>query len=172
MREFKEFTFTNKDYATLATMLPQCLWDEQTLVTLLRRKLSRASVVPSNEIPSTVVTMNSRVTFRVNDSQEHTRVIILNDTDRLVGMTLPVTSKRGLALLGMSEGQTVTLNEPNGRCETITVLEVAYQPEAVSDFHEGNTKTLQANNVFKRPVLRVVDNTLDYDRDTLEQMQR
>jgi len=159
MRELKEFTFTNKDYAILTTRLLQCAWDDETLVAQLRRKLSRARVVRSEEIAPTVVTMNSRVTFSVDECHDHTRVIVSNEADRLVGMTLPVTSRRGLALLGMSEGQAVTLREPGGSLETITVLKVAYQPEAVANNRKDNVETLPVVNVFRRPVLRLVDNT-------------
>lgn len=168
MREIKEFILTNKDYAILTTALLQCLWDDETLVPQLRRKLSRASVVPSHQIPSTVVTMNSRVSFRVNDGREDTRVIIPDEADRLIGMTLPVTSKRGLALLGMSEGQTVTLKEPGGRSDTITVLEVTYQPEAVANRQDGDAKRSRPTDPVQRPHLRLIHNSDDDNRRSLE----
>ncbi|MBO9462175.1 nucleoside-diphosphate kinase [Labrenzia sp. PO1] len=131
MREPKQFIFTNKDYATLTRMVSQCPRTNTPFVSLLRRKLAQAHVVPSSEIPVNVVTMNSRVTFQVDDHAPDTRVVIPDEADSLVGLTLPITTTTGMALLGMSEKQSIDLTGFGRQSRTLTVIGVAYQPEAM-----------------------------------------
>jgi regulator of nucleoside diphosphate kinase len=131
MREPKQFIFTNKDYATLTRMVSQCPRTNTPFVSLLRRKLAQAHVVPSSEIPVNVVTMNSRVTFQVDDHAPDTRVVIPDEADSLVGLTLPITTTTGMALLGMSEKQNIDLTGFGCQSRTLTVIGVAYQPEAM-----------------------------------------
>ncbi|ERP90936.1 hypothetical protein Q669_06680 [Labrenzia sp. C1B10] len=131
MREPKQFIFTNKDYATLTRMVSQCPRTNTPFVSLLRRKLAQAHVVPSSEIPVNVVTMNSRVTFQVDDHAPDTRVVIPDEADSLVGLTLPITTTTGMALLGMSEKQSMELAGLGCQSRTLTVIGVAYQPEAM-----------------------------------------
>ncbi|MCR9285093.1 MAG: hypothetical protein NXH99_25590 [Rhodobacteraceae bacterium] len=131
MREPKQFIFTNKDYATLTRMVSQCPRTNTPFVSLLRRKLAQAHVVPSSEIPVNVVTMNSRVTFQVDDHAPDARVVIPDEADSLVGLTLPITTTTGMALLGMSEKQSIELTGLGRQSRTLTVIGVAYQPEAM-----------------------------------------
>lgn len=48
----------------------------------------------------------------------------------LVGSVLSITNPRGLALLGLAEGERMTFSRADGREETIWVENVVYQPEA------------------------------------------
>jgi regulator of nucleoside diphosphate kinase len=68
--------------------------------------------------------------FRVNDGPPKTRVIVQRDEGLFPGAILPITSLRGVALLGMREGQSVTVCQLCGSVETICVDRVEYQPEA------------------------------------------
>ena len=83
-----------------------------------------------DDIPPTVVTLSSRVAYRVNDGPAETRIVAHDEMRGLVGMLLPITNPRGLALLGLAEGQSMTIPNADGKLDTLTVQEVLYQPEA------------------------------------------
>ncbi|MEJ6783617.1 nucleoside-diphosphate kinase [Aminobacter sp. Piv2-1] len=121
---------TTKDFAIVKTMLDRLAWSGGPLVDLLRRKLASAQVVFSNEADPDVVTLNSRVIFTVNGGARHTRVVTQGTTDGMVGLTMPITVPRGLALLGLRKGQSIVVDCGRGTAETIHVADILYQPEA------------------------------------------
>ena len=121
---------TIKDYTILEAMLERHPACGDTFSIFLQRKISSAVVVFREDIPATVVTLSSRVAYRVNDGPAETRIVAHDEMRGLVGMLLPITNPRGLALLGLAEGQSITIPAADGSLETLTVHEVVYQPEA------------------------------------------
>jgi regulator of nucleoside diphosphate kinase len=108
----------------------------------LREKLSTTTVVSRDKVDPCVVTINSRVLFRVNDEPIQSRVVIHDDRRRVDGLTIPITVPLGLALLGLTEGQESIFRGPRNATQKLQIMEVAYQPEAterqaaVSQFFE------------------------------------
>ena len=96
---------------------------------MIRDKLSSAGVVFPEDIDPRIVTLNSRVMFRVNDGPPDTRVVVHGRENNLVGVTIPILIPRGLALLGMAEGQEGAIHGPD-HPDRIQVDRVAFQPEA------------------------------------------
>lgn len=84
----------------------------------------------SRRHPATVVTLSSRVAYRVNDGPAEIRIFAHDEMRGLVGVLLPITNPRGLALLGLVESQSMSIPTADGGLETLTVHEVVYQPEA------------------------------------------
>jgi regulator of nucleoside diphosphate kinase len=121
---------TTKDYAILETMLERCAEPNGPYAYLLRRKLSGAGIWLSADIPPDVVTINTRATFRANDEPAQTRIVAQAPIHGLVGLLLPITTLRGLALLGLSKGENIAFDEGDGSDTVLTVTKVAYQPEA------------------------------------------
>lgn len=138
---------TTKDYAILETMLLRCREPDSPHASLLKKKLSDAGIWLSADIPPDAVTINSRILFRVDDSPAQTRIIAQTPVSGVVGMLLPVTSIRGLALLGLAEGESIEVAETPGCVTRLTVVEVAYQPEAAQR---------EAQRLRSRPRLRLV----------------
>lgn len=95
----------------------------------IRRKLASAKVVFPNDVPTDVVTLNSRVRFRVGAALPEERTIVGGPSEAAYGVTLPLASSRGLALIGAAAGQTVEALLPNGTVETLLIEAVPYQPE-------------------------------------------
>ncbi|SJM34642.1 nucleoside-diphosphate kinase [Mesorhizobium delmotii] len=148
---------TTKDYTILEVMRERHPARTQTLLIILDRKISSALVMFLEDIPATVVTLSSRVAYRVNDGPTETRILTHGEMRGLVGMLLPITNPRGLALLGLAEGQSMTIPSADGSPETLTVHEVVYQPEAAR--RERLKLALGAepgSSQLGRPVLRVV----------------
>ncbi|MGI6851882.1 nucleoside-diphosphate kinase [Mesorhizobium sp. 1B3] len=145
---------TTKDFTILEVMLDRRLSTDPTMAPLIRRKLDTAVVVFREDVPVNVVTLNSRVTYRVGDGEAEPRIISHDELRGLVGFTLPITHPRGLALLGLQEGQSIEIPVNGGGVETLTVEKILFQPEAA-----GRTMT-ESRRAGRR--LRLV-----YDADAL-----
>lgn len=94
----------------------------------IRRKLATATVVFPNDVPTNVVTLNSRVRFRVGTALPEERTIVGGPSEAAYGVTLPLASPRGLALIGAAVGQTVEALLPNDTIEILLIEAVPYQP--------------------------------------------
>jgi len=102
-----------------------------TNIDRLKSELERALVVPSGEIPSDVVTMNSRIIFRKLDSDDEMEITLVYPSDsdvnaRKISILTPV----GSALLGLRTGDIIDWPVPSGKICTYRVISVLYQPEA------------------------------------------
>lgn len=93
---------------------------------LLGDELSRALVVPANQVPLDVVRMNSRVVY-VDESSGVSREVLLvfpEEADLAHGK-ISVLSPVGSALLGLKEGQTIDWafpNDPSRRLKVVSVV--------------------------------------------------
>lgn len=100
------------------------------LANLFRQNLARASVVPPEQVPPTVVTMNSRFFFEDEPSGVHRVAQLVYPTDATAdGMKISVLAPVGMALLGLSAGRAVSFPIPGGRLRRLRVVKVLYQPE-------------------------------------------
>lgn len=91
----------------------------------LVNELARAQVVPACEVPMSVVAMYSTVEFRDNLSGR-TQIVTLVYPHESAGRerSISVLTPVGAALLGLSEGQSIAYETPDGRCRTLTVVKV------------------------------------------------
>ena len=122
---------TPKDQHLLHALLAQRGKDD-SFTLLLREKLAAATIVPEHAMPPDVVTLYSRVRYRIGELPPTTRILIHDPAHAIVGATLSVSSPRGLALLGLAAGATTTFTNPDSVAESISVEEILYQPEAAS----------------------------------------
>lgn len=102
----------------------------------LEAELARADVVEPEDIPPTVVTMNSTVRFKVlPNAQEFELTLVypkdLDDSGRKISILAPV----GSALLGLSQGDEIEWPKPGGGMMRVRIEEVTYQPERAGEFH-------------------------------------
>ena len=121
---------TTKDFTILEIMLDRVADPGEPIGRLLRRKLDTAVIMLRDEIPPDVATLNSRVRFRVDAGEAETRVLSHAPMGSPVGMFLPITAPRGLALLGLAENEQIKVEMPSGRHEYLVLERVLYQPEA------------------------------------------
>lgn len=104
--------------------------------TALMAELSRAEVVEPEQIPPTVITMNSTVRFAMEESGEEFCLTLVypkdmnGDSDR-ISVLAPV----GSALLGLSTDDHIEWPGPGGKLTKVRILEVIYQPERAGEFH-------------------------------------
>ncbi|MCC4243839.1 nucleoside-diphosphate kinase [Stappia indica] len=158
---------TTKDFTLLEVMRDRRRGHEDPLVPILKRKLETATVVFREDVPETVATLSSRVTYSVDGRTPDTRVISHDHLSMPMGMFLPITTRRGLALLGLSEGEEFLLQDASGRQERILLQKVHFQPEAARRSGGGSTgetgeTAAQAmpEPARRRPLLKLVHGAL------------
>jgi regulator of nucleoside diphosphate kinase len=145
---------TTKDFTILEVMRDRCLGKDASLAPILQRKLDSATVVFREDVPADVATLSSRVTFSVDGRDPDTRILSHDRMTSPVGMFLPITNLRGLALLGLTEGQEFVLSD-GGRDEARVLLEtVHYQPEAAK--REKDALTRGTAPAERRPALKLI----------------
>lgn len=149
---------TTKDFSVLEVMRDRCLGRDDPLAPILKRKIESATVMFREDIPGNVATLSSRVTFSVEGREPDSRILSHDRMTSPIGMFLPVTTVRGLALLGLSEGQAFTVTIANGEEERILLHEVHYQPEAAGREKERSERT--TTPISSKPSLRVIKGAL------------
>ena len=102
----------------------------------LQAELDRAEVVEPQDIPPTVVTMNSTVRFAIAETGKEFCLTLVYPRDMdgsadLLSILAPV----GAALLGLSVGDELTWPGPGGKTMTVRVQEIVYQPERAGELH-------------------------------------
>lgn len=120
---------TAKDSAYLQSLLNSKDQDEDFLA-LLRRKLENANLMLDHTVDRRVATIDSRVEISIGGGFTEERILTRDEKASNPGNALPITTPRGLALLGLREGEVFPLRKPNGIIEPIKLIKVVYQPEA------------------------------------------
>ena len=110
---------TTKDFSILEVMRDRCLGMDDPLAPLIKQKIDSAQVVFRDDVAPDVATLSSRVRFRVDEGDPDTRILSHERMASAVGMFLPITIPRGLALLGLEEGQEFRLTTRDGRVESV-----------------------------------------------------
>lgn len=102
----------------------------------LSDELDRAELVVSEQIAGNVVTMNSRVVFRDEETGDAREVTLVypQESDPDAGR-ISVLAPIGSALLGLSIGQTIDWPLPRGKLKRLRVAEILYQPEEAGHLH-------------------------------------
>lgn len=118
---------TEQDFERLSLLVQH---SESKTAELLEEELARATVLPQNEIPKDIVTMNSTIRFVDEDNGKNSEVTLVYPQDadvtkRKVSVLAPV----GMALIGLKVGQSIEWPMPNGH-RTLKVISIIYQPEA------------------------------------------
>ncbi|NLD55335.1 MAG: nucleoside-diphosphate kinase [Burkholderiaceae bacterium] len=152
---------TTKDFTILEVMRDRSLDPEDPLAQILKRKTESAVVMFRDDVPADVATLRSRVTFSIDGRDPDTRVISHDRMSSPVGMFLPITSLRGLALLGLSEGQEFVLTNADGVEERITLDKVNYQPEAARREEEALERLTPQP---RKPTLKIIPGGVSGDQ--------
>ena len=139
---------TTKDIAILETMLDRSPDRLTPVALMLRAKIETARIVFREDVPETVATLNSRLSFRVNGGEPDSRIISQSAMNASVGHFLPITTLRGLALLGMMQGQSAMIPARDGE-EEIELLSVLHQPEAAQ-------RKMRNERAAPAPALRLI----------------
>jgi regulator of nucleoside diphosphate kinase len=134
----KTIYITESDYEKLETLLENTKKTgsrNQDNLSKLEEELERCEVVESQEIPSGVVTLNSKVRFRDLDTDKEMIItLVFPSRANLSEGRISVTSPIGTAILGYAENDVIEWKVQAGT-KNIRIEEVIYQPEAAGDYH-------------------------------------
>lgn len=91
----------------------------------LLEEITRARIARDHEIPPTLVTMGATVHFRDEDNGREGVVRLVYPYEAgSCHRSVSVLTSVGAALLGLSEGQSIEYETPDGRLKTLTVVKV------------------------------------------------
>ena len=103
---------------------------------MLEAELDRAQVVERREVAADIVTMRSKVVFEdVETGKQQEAVLVYPEEADLSRSRISVLAPVGMALLGVSRGQSISWPLPGARTRTLRVVSILYQPEAAGDLH-------------------------------------
>jgi regulator of nucleoside diphosphate kinase len=124
---------TSTDMERLRTLIDTTAGD---LAETLDEELLRAEVVEPSQVPPDVVTMNSRVVYRDEDTGETREVTLSYPQDASLEQgRVSVLAPVGAALLGLSVGQDIEWQQPGGKHKRLRIVSVTYQPQAAGHPH-------------------------------------
>ncbi|PTL79281.1 nucleoside diphosphate kinase regulator [Vitiosangium sp. GDMCC 1.1324] len=124
---------TSTDMERLRTLIDTTAGDQAET---LDAELLRAEVVDPTQVPPDVVTMNSRVVYRDEDTQETREVTLSYPKDASLEQgRVSVLAPVGAALLGLSVGQEIEWQQPGGKHKRLRIVSVTYQPQAAGHTH-------------------------------------
>jgi regulator of nucleoside diphosphate kinase len=103
--------------------------------TMLDELFERAEIVASRDIAANIVTMNSQVTLKNDETGEAmTWTVVYPGRADVEAGRLNVFSPAGMALIGLKRGDTVRFTPPSGAQQTFKIDRILFQPEASDDF--------------------------------------
>jgi regulator of nucleoside diphosphate kinase len=124
-----ERTLTELDAARLGKLT------DRQLPPALAALLDMADVLPSREVPSDIVTMNSQVEVEDPSTQQRQTLTLCYPGDAQPGAGfVSVLSPVGIGLLGVKTGALARWDMPNGSEGAARVVAVLFQPEASGDY--------------------------------------
>ncbi len=102
----------------------------------LETELSRANIVEPQEVPPTVVSMNSTVRFVVESTGEAFNLTLVYPKNMdSSGSKISILAPVGSALLGLTQGDQIAWPKPGGGQLRVRIEEILYQPERSGDYH-------------------------------------
>jgi regulator of nucleoside diphosphate kinase len=103
-------------------------------LSLLEREVSQAVVVNPEQVPATVVTMNSEVeVFDLETAERRCVTVVFPSLADIEAGRVSVLAPLGTALIGKREGAHVRWQTPRGSRQA-KIERVVYQPEACGRF--------------------------------------
>lgn len=123
---------TVRDFAALERLARLQLGPDNPAALALVQKLDRARIVRVDAIGADIATLGSRVVFASRTEVPEARVLTLPAQHAAAGWTLPVTTPRGMALLGRAAGSEFAVTGRDGTREQLRLIAVVQQPEAAA----------------------------------------
>lgn len=135
MEQKPPITISSLDAARLEKMIAALGSRQIPNIEDLEFELDRANIVAPEEMPPDVVTMNSKVIFRMESSNTEFALTLVYPGEVADGEgEISVLAPVGSALLGLREGDEISWPKPGGGLLKVRILKVIYQPERAGDF--------------------------------------
>ncbi len=119
MHDYHPTILSTDDHDRLQAMMCTMIGARTPLAHLLRRKLGSAIVMLPGDISPDIVTSGRQVRFRTGRHKRDERRLVWDG--RGDEGELPLSTTRGLSLLGLATGQSISFLNDRRRTETLTV---------------------------------------------------
>ena len=90
----------------------------------LMSEIERATVVDAGSVPPDVIQMGSTFTFKAEDGEPRRATLVFPAEADIAEGRISILTPVGAALIGLSEGQSITWTTRDGRDQRLTVLAV------------------------------------------------
>ncbi|MBA4108286.1 MAG: transcription elongation factor GreAB [Leptothrix sp. (in: Bacteria)] len=101
----------------------------------IEQVLDACTIVPPNQTPPDVVTMQSRVLLQELDTAQRRELTLCYPSDAKPGSGfLSVLSPLGASLLGLKAGSVARWSTPAGEERAAEIVDILFQPEASGDY--------------------------------------
>lgn len=122
---YKSIALPSTEYNRLQRLMLTMIGSRTVLASILRRKLGSAAPVSSLAVASDVAIGGREVVFKVDGEHSERRVLTWQPPMLANNSALSLLSPRGLALLGLSSGDSIAYNTDGGGTEFLQVESVA-----------------------------------------------
>lgn len=119
-----DIVVSDSDHSKLTGLAQSSLDRLPEIAEELLSEMERARIAPSNKIPATVVRMDSTVTFRSGDGEVKTVTLVYPGKADIAQGKVSILTPVGVALIGLSEGQSVAWTSRNGRRLELEIVKV------------------------------------------------
>ncbi|WP_127346148.1 nucleoside diphosphate kinase regulator [Pseudidiomarina mangrovi] len=133
MADLPEIILSELDVARIETLIERMRGSKDDY-RKLEAELARGRIVAPQAIPANVVTMNSRVQFKIQQSGKVFEKTLVYPKDLSTSSdTISILAPIGSSLLGLQIGQHIEWPMPGGSV-TVEIVDIPYQPERSGDF--------------------------------------
>jgi regulator of nucleoside diphosphate kinase len=124
-RSVPQIIVSNADYERLTDLATASLERLPEVANELLSEMDRAKVVQDGSVPADVVRMGSTVTFTSDDGHTRTLTLVYPKEESLDEHRISVMTPVGAALIGLSEGQSISWTARDGKHHRLTVTKVS-----------------------------------------------
>ena len=123
-RSVPQIIVSNADYERLTDLATASLERLPEVANELLSEMDRAKVVQDGSVPDNVVRMGSTVTFKSDDGNTRTLKLVYPADESLDDHRISIMTPVGAALIGLSEGQSISWTARDGKHHRLTVTKV------------------------------------------------
>lgn len=114
-RREHDIVVSEDDHTRLTGLAESSLDRQPEIAEELLSEMDRAKVTPLSRIPSTVIRMGSKVTFRSGDGEVKTVTLVYPGKADIAEGKVSILTPVGAALIGLREGHSVAWSSRGGR---------------------------------------------------------
>jgi len=118
---------TMRDFSLLESLIDSDISD-YAFLRLLRRKLSSATITFSDDLDEAVAGAGRHVEFQIDGAMVDSCILVHEEGAAPSRLKLSITTIRGLALFGLREGASISVECADGRTERLHLIKV-YRPQ-------------------------------------------
>lgn len=123
---------SDSDQRRLTTLATAALDRTPEVAEELLNEMERAEVVPALSVPPTTVQMGSTVLYKADDGRERRVSLVFPGQADIAEGKISILTPIGTALIGLSEGQSISWMTRDGHRRSMTVIKVEETVDTLS----------------------------------------